>query len=149
MAEPISIAASIFTLLGACRASTRLAVDTYNRIQNAPQELIATSNELADLSVILLQIRKIYQLDPGLQSPSTESMNHDVDTVLAVELNRAKELVADLDTLVTSLKKSLPGGKFTTDRIGWYRKKNTADKIGGGIKSAKTNLHFLLSIKMR
>lgn len=149
MADPLSMSMSIVTIIGICKASTRLLVDAYNRIHNAPKELIAMSNELVDLSVMLLQIQKTYQLDFNMQSPSAEPSNLDVDVILANELARTKELIINVNTLVSSLKKAVGGGKVETDRFGWYRKRKALDAVGNSIKSTKTNLQFLISIKMR
>ena len=123
--------------------------DAFSRIRNAPEELIATSNELVDLHVILLQIQKAYQLDLSMQPSSNEPSNHDVDSILAGELFRAQELVANLEALVVLFSRKLPDSKVKTDRIGWYRKRKTINEIKRSIKTAKTNLHFLLSVKMR
>ncbi|KAL9127068.1 MAG: hypothetical protein Q9175_007808 [Cornicularia normoerica] len=143
MADPISLTASIVAIIGVCRTSAKFVIRFAEGVHNAPKELIATSNEVNDLNVILCQVDKAYQND---YVPPNTSRDQELEAALTGQLTQAQVLLSDLDTLVKTCSKVSADDKITVDRIGWQRKRRTVDKIRSRLKTTQRNIHMLISL---
>lgn len=67
MADPVSLAASVITVISACAACAKQLDGLRRGFRHAPVEILALSNEISDMSVVLTEVKAICQ-DPAMIS---------------------------------------------------------------------------------
>lgn len=148
MADPISLAASVIAVTGACTASIKLIMRVTGAIRDAPEELVRISNEVADLAVILLQVQERGATVENSLSRARVQPDNDVRSLLTVQLERAQACLFDIENLTRNCSKVSAKGDIVLDRIGWYRKRKTVDRLQRCLKVSRKNIHTLLDIDM-
>lgn len=147
MADPISLAASIIAIVGACTASTRFILRFTDTIHKAPQELIFISNEVADLAVVLLQAQKTYCANLEGSSSKENLPDDSSQGLLASQLRQAQTCLSELDALTRACSKVDTKGAIRIDRTGWYRRRKTVDKLQQRLRFSRKNIHMLITIE--
>ncbi|KAL9017831.1 MAG: hypothetical protein Q9185_004846 [Variospora sp. 1 TL-2023] len=88
--DPISVAASLLTVLGAAATAGR-ALDRLSSLRHAPDHLVALVNEISDLRVVLHNVRDAVQ---GRAKTSQECGN------VAYIVQRASQKMSELNRLI-------------------------------------------------
>ncbi|KAL9593600.1 MAG: hypothetical protein Q9219_007474 [cf. Caloplaca sp. 3 TL-2023] len=88
--DPVSVAASLLTVLGAAATAGR-ALDHLSSLRHAPDHLIALVNEVSDLRVVLHNVRDVVQ---GRAQASQECGN------LGYIVHRASQKLSELNRLI-------------------------------------------------
>ena len=61
MADPLSAAVSVLAVMGACAACRKQLNNLLRAVRDAPVEILALSNEINDMSVVLTDVEAIRQ----------------------------------------------------------------------------------------
>lgn len=147
MADPLSVTASIVTLVGACTAIGKCTVSFMGALRDAPLELVMLSNEVNDLNAILNEISHAFSanVDGQITSSGIHQTALAQNIAISTQIRYAKEQIIELDAFVRSLRKySLENGPVEIDRIGWGRKKKTGLRLQRKLAETKNKLHLLL-----
>ncbi|KAI4174725.1 MAG: hypothetical protein LQ343_002096 [Gyalolechia ehrenbergii] len=88
--DPVSVAASLLTLLGAAATAGR-ALDRLSSLKHAPDHLIALVNEVSDLRVVLHNVRDAVQV----RAKTTQECGN-----LAHIVHRASVKMSELNRLI-------------------------------------------------
>ena len=137
MADPLSVFASVVTLLEAgtkCAKHLRRLVQDF---RHADDELTALSNETNDLNVVLTEVEHAGQ---AIKNAGTLPQTQVIDA-LSTQLDRARRKLTELETLTKLL---LPSGSIKADKIAWMRKKATARRLQVDLRDVRQSLHALL-----
>ena len=148
MADPVSIGASIVTLVGACTAIGERTVKFVEALRDAPLELAMLSNEVNDLNAVLNEVGCVYLTKLRDDSLWSDDLDSTVTTKVVIEVlvRSAKEEVDLLDAFVNSLKKNtIDNTDMEIDRIGWARKRKTGLKLRQRLIETKKRLCLLLT----
>ena len=93
MADPLSIIASIIAVIGAAESAGK-ALNRIRDIMNAPDEVLALSNEISDLTVVLKHVETYIPAANGAVI-SLEYLEH-----LSVLVKRAHSKLAQLENIM-------------------------------------------------
>ncbi|KAF1995639.1 hypothetical protein P154DRAFT_580700 [Amniculicola lignicola CBS 123094] len=128
MADPLSVAASVVTLVSVCTAISKRTVTFIRSLREAPEELIQLSNEISDLTTILNQMKKVLvQSNTAQIIPSGSTQTRVLPSSAASPTAKAELLIVEVDNFIKSLKKtSSKKGGTEVDRLGWARKRRIA-----------------------
>ena len=163
MADPLSIAVSAMTMIGACGACAKQLNDLRRAFRDAPAEILALSNEISDMTVVLTEVNTICQepamtlklvmqrttencfliCDDSSARKHRDSQFHDL---LSAQLDRAKQVLAELATLAESVYNDSHSGA-RVNKLGWLRKKQGAGKLQAQLKDTREKIHMLLCMK--
>ena len=143
MSNAFSVATNIANVLD---ISVRCAKHTYKLIQDlryAPEELLALSNEVSSLELVLREVAKVYDDTRNIGDPQ-KSQN-----MLLLHLDGAWTKLTELDALIASLNCTLSfgssSGSMTVDRCGWLKSVATVKKLQHGFREDRQNILLLLN----
>jgi len=126
MAEPVGLAASVITL---AEIVTKL-VKFVAAVRNAPGEILALSNEAADLNLVVSEVQGLVQ-DKQLSTERTQSLGK-----VLVCVNRTVHL---LDDFISSI--AHPTGKrFCVNSIRWVVGKGRANDLKEALRKARLDI---------
>jgi len=145
MADPVVLAASVIAIAGACTASIKLILRVTGAIRDA---LVRISNDVADLAVILLHVQNHGANAETSCSETRNQPDKDIRSLLTVHLERAQACLFEIEDLTRACRKVSAKGDIIIDRIGWYRKRKTVDRLQRRLKVSRKNIHTLLTIDM-
>ena len=91
MADPLSLAASVIAVVGVAKG-VALTMSKIKNIHNAPAEVLALSNEVSDLQILLDDVQKHIVRNPYL---SQERLQY-----LSTLVGKAKDKLLQLDELI-------------------------------------------------
>jgi len=67
MTDPLSVTVSVLTLIAACTTCAKQVNSLARGFRDAPREILVLSNEISDMSVVLMEINAICH-DPATMS---------------------------------------------------------------------------------
>ena len=135
MADPLSIIASIIAVIGAAESVGK----TLNRIRditNAPDEVLALSNEISDLTVVLKHVETYVTAADGAVI-SLENLEH-----LSVLAKRAQSKLAQLERIMNNHLPE-PGGanrRSSLLRLQWALLKTKVDGLRVDLRDIKLSI---------
>src|SRR5580698_9749788 len=99
--DPLSISASVVGLLGFSGSCAKQLRQLIHNVRYAPTEILALSNEVADLNVLLTDVEATSQ---AIENASTrdEAQSNFVNAVTS-HLAKARSRLVQLDTLTAAL----------------------------------------------
>ncbi|KAI0506307.1 hypothetical protein F5B22DRAFT_624390 [Xylaria bambusicola] len=137
MADPFSILAGAAGLADvSVRTSLKLR-SLISEFKNAPELILALSNETTEISVVLERVNESRQAVERLGD-----LQHDTGFLdcLGRELNDARTILTDLEALAAMLSPGKPANK----RFRWLRQKKHAVKLKGRLKEVRERINELL-----
>ena len=145
MADPLSAGASVVTLIGACTVIGTRMVKFVQALRDAPSELMMLSNEVNEMTTILMEIEHV-----RLASTGGDNITLDVPATIWTE-NRPIEMLfrsvkvqlVELDNFIKSLRKDTFEG-VKIDRIRWARHRKTGLKLWRRLAETKNGFYLLL-----
>ena len=135
MADPLSIIASIIAVIGAAE-SVGKAVNRIRDITNAPDEVLALSNEISDLTVVLKDLEIYVTATDGAAIP-LENLEH-----LSVLVKRAQSRLAQLEQVMHNHLPE-PGGanrRSSLFRPQWALLKRKVDGLRVDLRDIKLSI---------
>lgn len=135
MANPFSISGIIGVFDVGIQASTRLS-DVIRTLENAPQEILATHNELSDLTVVLDHARN------ACQTVQASANQYDIEFAAALneQLQKAQGHLNDLETIMNKLL----GIRESKKRLKWLRQNSKATTSKDQLRSVRMKISELL-----
>ena len=134
MADGLSLAASIFAVLGAADGLSRV-LSQIRRLRHAPNELLALINEVSDLRIVL----------GGIQTYAIQneydlhlSQNHVRD--LMVLTDRAKETVLELDKLIHYRLIKPQHGTVKLAKTEWLKGATRVERLRHQLRDSRLNI---------
>ena len=140
MSDPLSVIASVVALLDTGAKSASHLRRLVHHFRHADNELIALSNEVNDLHVVLTEVELASQNTTFL--PQTQLL-----AALSTQLSRAKTKLVKLEALVQSISQHQPSGALEVNKIAWLNKKATAKRLQVALRDVRQQIFALLSIK--
>ena len=122
MADPLSITASVLTLLAAANY-VATGLDRLASLRGAPSAVQALNNELTDLRLALCEAEPLLQKHGEAKIRSAFQ-----DVSWQPTLDRAKDRLADLDSIVGNRLLARMG---TRDRLGWMFEQDKVQRALG------------------
>ena len=141
MADPLSVAASIIAVVSAADTACKTLAKVRS-FRNAPNEILALNNEVADLKLIFDCLDAHAHGTPGIAAlPHTQLLH--LSTLLA----KAKAQLLTLENLLhTRFIKSDPGiGKFKVSGLRWIRAKETVENIQRNLRNHRLDIVLQLT----
>ncbi|MCJ1230828.1 hypothetical protein MMC12_007502 [Toensbergia leucococca] len=139
MSDPLSVIASVVALLDTGSKTAKHLRRLIHHFRHADDELIALSNEVNDLCLVLTEVERTSQ-DTTIR-PQTQLMD-----ALSTQLGRAKTKLAELETLIQSVSKVQLSGTLRVNKIAWLSKKATARGLQEHLKDVRLKICALLFI---
>ena len=139
--DPLSIAAGVVQFLhfsGSCSKSLRQLVHT---VRHAPDEILAVSNEVSDINLILSDIEAT---NKALEAAGAH-INHEYLKGLSTLLPLARTKLGQLDGFVAELFLTQPDGQTKFQRYNWVRKKSAVIALQKDLVDVKRKLGLLLN----
>ena len=143
MGDPLSIAASILTILGTTSVVGSFLKEIYE-LRNAPSILLDLNNKLQDLQILVRRVHDLSEQQSDiLTSASDEGLLRSLESVQSL-LSRLENLVAYDLTVVRS-----GSGRLELDKSRWFRAKSKVKRLKEGLEVEKRELSLKLSLLIR
>jgi hypothetical protein len=141
--DPLSITAAVVSFLsfsGSCAKHLRRLIHAAN---HAPDEILAMSNEISDINLILNDIENTNRTieTSGAQGQASPDLN----SALSEQLVIARSKIVQLEALSSKLFIRLPNGTMEFQRYAWVRKRSKAISSQRDLRKVKRSLDLLLS----
>ena len=142
--DPLSISTAVAAFIsfsGSCAQLLRRVIRDAN---HAPDEILALSNEISDLNVLLSDLEATSRAIEQLHNPENSP---DIPTADAIssQLVKARSILLVLEALASELFTALPGGKLKFQKYKWIRKKSLVLEMRQDLISIKRSLGLLLA----
>ena len=143
MADPLSITASIIAILGAAEGVTKM-VGKIKGIQDAPTELLALLNEVADLTLVL---RHVQNFTRSQSARSPQSLQDQCQHLSAL-VDRAREKVLRLEELIEYklVKPDSTPESIKISRLEWAKARRPLKEFQQSLRDIRQNIstHLLM-----
>ena len=135
MADALSLAASIIAVLGAAEGVSK-ALSKVRSIRNAPDEVLALNNEVANLQVILGDVQGYVRNTPEPHI-SQEHLKH-----LLTFVDQAKEKLLQLDRLIhyNVLKPQSSPNQIKISKVEWLKAVKKIAKFRNNLRDIRLNI---------
>jgi hypothetical protein len=146
MADPLSVLASVVTLMGACSTIAKDSDSLIRKFKDAPDELLALSNEINDFQAVLSEIRNACLSHPQGNVPGPALVGHQLLMPLSDNVNRAREQLDDLGRFLTSVTKHVDRSTdLSVNRLEWVKRSRTLAKKRERLRETRLQIHFRLA----
>lgn len=116
--------------------------------KHAPDEILAISNEISDLNLILSDLESLIQAEEIINLPDHfNAPEPDFNRSITTQLNKAKAKLGELQSLINELCTTLPNGSLKFQRIAWTRKRGHAVALQQDLANVKGTLKLILDAK--
>jgi hypothetical protein len=137
MADPLSLATGIVSVIALTTAASKALHRLIVSMRQAPQALLSLSNELADLAVVILEVKNVVDSGKDLPPRSRER--------LAILLMRAKPKVDEIEKLATDLTRAGSKSRLNFSRMTWMDGKAKAAGIQKELRVFRLNIAAILA----
>ena len=134
MADPLSIAASVITVVGTANGVGEL-LSRIKSLQHAPDELLALVNEVSDLRVVFGDIASTFLRDEKRSPTLKEQLQHISDLV-----DRAKDRLLELEKLIHYHLVKPEATNLKVSRHAWAMARGTIERFRNNLRDVKLNL---------
>lgn len=143
MADPLSIAVSILTIMDATNTVGRFLKEIV-QLRKAPDILLDLNNKLIDLQLIVQRIHDLSEQQSGtLMEKSDEGLSRSLENVQSL-LSRFENLIAYHLTVVRS-----GSGPLELDKSRWLRAKSRVKRLKEDLEAEKRDLSLKLGLLTR
>lgn len=138
MAETFAVLASVVGLLDVAGRTSAGLIDAIHTWRKCPSLLLALSNEVTDLKVILNHLAKVYQ-DP---SARLQVSNEELSTAIQGHIKTIKHHLRNLDGLIEKLKRL----KGPRQKLRLVFKKKEVDELERNLRDGRLKINNLLLV---
>ena len=140
MADPLSIFASVVTVIGAA-AGVGKTLSLLRRLKNAPIELLALNNEVSDMRIVFDGLKRFL----GQENSRLQSDEHYLQK-LSTLVSRAESQLLELHKLIQHrLVQPTPvSTDLKVSHYQWIRAKPTIDRCRRGLRDIRLNITTLM-----
>jgi len=140
--DPLSVAASIISLIGAAAAVAKILKKLRSEMKSAPDSLCSMINETSDLQLVLdaseIALREWRKSSDKSYLPESFSSVSDI-------LRRMQERLEELSRLANRcINEGKPERRSMKVNLRWLKERSKAKAILNGLKEAKSDLLVLL-----
>ena len=139
MADPLSATASAITVIALCTQCMKQLRSLICSLRDVPNELVALSNEISDLELILEEVKDTSESIEKNPAGNLRSAN-----LISEQLEKAKSTMNELDELTKKFAKVRPG-KMQMERFAWLSKGTDVKVLQKKLQKVKSNLSTLLA----
>lgn len=136
MAEPLSCIVSATALLNYAVHMSGDLRSLLSSLKNAPDLIIALSNEIADITVVLSRVSEVARMEGDISSSQTDHFIALLDS----HLDQAKSILEDLN----NLSKTLQGTKPSLRRLKWVLKSSNAAELKVKLREVRFRINEIL-----
>ena len=140
--DPLSISAALVAFLGASGSCTKILRSVIHNANHAPDEILALSNEISDINILLSDIEATARFIDQAGEPEEQST---LSAPLQLHLTKAKSILLLLETLASDLYTVLPDGRFKFQKLKWMQKKSAVLALKQDLVDIKRSLNLILS----
>ena len=142
MADPLSIAASIITVVGAADNIGKV-LSKLRTARNAPTEVLALQNEISDLRIVLEDV-DLCSSDENRVEPDPASRRR--FERLAILITHAQNQLCELDQILNHrlIKVDAVTGVSHVSRTGWLRIRGTVEGVRLNLRTARQDIALQL-----
>ncbi|KAK3372296.1 hypothetical protein B0H63DRAFT_550805 [Podospora didyma] len=137
MPEPLSIVVGVGSLVNATTRISSCLQKLYQGLKNGPDLIIALSNEIVDLTLVLDQTQRANDNSGRLKSDDSAAF---VDA-LQSQLDKAQDLISKLETLSKSLLKR----KRSVQRVKWLLNDSKATALRDEVREVRRRIYEILT----
>lgn len=134
--DPLSFAASLIAIIGLTTAAAQAMHGLILSMRQAPDVVLALSNELSDLALVLLEVKHVEQ-SSSLPQESRER--------LGVLLSRTYLKVEEVERLASRLSEASSSNLLNFTRLTWRDGKVKAGALQKGLRLARSNIATILA----
>ena len=136
MADPFSIVANCAALIGLCKGVC-VGFEKLRDFYDASSALCAVNNEVSDLSLVVQDVKAIFQPTLHSSTISQESTSSIIEV-----LRRATSTLLELDILINYrlLRPPDNAGKVKVNRSAWVREKGGVQRLLERLRAARQDL---------
>jgi hypothetical protein len=141
--DPLSITASAVSLLsfsGSCAKDLRKLIHS---VRNAPTEILALTNELADLNVLLADLNNTSQAIE--RAPVRSQADRDFLIALVAQLAKADSKITQLHSLASTFSTRTADGSIKFQRYAWLKGRSSAIKMQRELAEVRQSLGLLFA----
>ena len=140
--DPLSITAAAVGFIAVAGEASKNIRRLILTVKHAPSEIVALSNELSDLTLLVDDIEACRNEKHGVEHCTTESI--DFQLAFKAHITRAREQLSRLSALVEEVF-CIREGSAQYSRHRWLKRKSQASEIKNKLIEAKRNLGILLT----
>ena len=133
MADPLGATASVLAIVSACTVCATKLYKIIRTLHDAPQEVLALSNEVNDIKAIVEAYKEAVETHSRIVDEECENI-----------LLRAGETLTKLRLLMTGLVVDAAEETYQVKRSRWLRKKSKLLKLCEELKAVRLSLHLLM-----
>jgi hypothetical protein len=137
MADPLSLATGIVSVIALTTAASKALHRLIVSMRQAPEALLSLSNELADLAVVILEVKHVIDSGKDLPPRSRER--------LAMLLLRSKPKVDEIERLATDLTRAGSKNILNFSRMSFIEGKAKAASIQKDLRVFRLNIAAVLA----
>jgi hypothetical protein len=140
--DPLSITAALVSFLtfsGPFASRLRRVISDAN---HAPDEILALSNEISDLNILLSDLEVASR---EIENSSPPQPGHNVAHAINSQLGKAKATLVQLQTCASELYDTLPDGSLKFQRYMWIRKKSKVTALLQDLVGIKRSVALMLA----
>ena len=146
MADPLSISVSVLTLSQVSLSTAKSLYTLIKEWQHAPQELLQLSNEISDLNLVLSYMERICSEAENPAADQSSAVRPDLSQSLKTVIGQARYQIDKLDSLLKTMTNHTWNNRpIETRKLNWILNKNKVKRIMNGVKSAKMNMHMMMT----
>ena len=137
MADPLSITASVIAIIGAAEGVTKI-FEKLRNIENAPSELLALFNEVADLTLVLRSVQNFIRS----QNAHGPQISQDQLQHLSELVDKAKNKVLQLEEFMEYrlVKPDSTSKNIKVARQEWMKAKRTIKEFKQNLRDIRQNI---------
>ena len=142
--DPLSITASILTILGATESVGKAIIKLVS-LRQLPDAFLALNNEISDFHLVMSRTNTLIRLCQNM--PSINARNADFATDLGPLLERGKARLLELECLIEySLTTPGSNGESVLNKPAWIIKQEKVKRIQDDIRSMRTSLAVFIGL---
>ena len=120
--DPLSIAASIVTLIGTAN-QVAVGLNTLASLKRAPAAILALNSEVSDLRLVLCETEPLSRKHK--EAKMQEKAHEPMDSALLLSIDRAKDKLLEMETIVQTRIMTRMG---TLNKLGWLREQDKVNR---------------------
>ena len=140
--DPLTITAALVQFIGFSGSCAKLLRRVIRDANQAPDEILALSNEISDLNILLSDLEATNRVIGQARSPEARL---EVSDAISAQLVKARSILVLLESLASELFTTLPGERLKFQRYKWLRKKSSVIDLQHGLTGVKRSLALLLA----
>jgi hypothetical protein len=134
--DPLSFTASLIAVIGLTTTAAKTMHQLIVSMRQAPDVVLALSNELSDLALVLLEVKHI---------SDSSSLPQESRERLALLLSRTHLKVDEVEKLASRLSEASSSNLLSLTRLTWREGKAKASALQKDLRLARSNIAAILA----